>query len=229
MFHSPAGQTAVAGSYGSPGGTGIACYGRKSLNEKKVIRVSTPLSEAAVRGLSIGDRVLISGIVLTARDKVHKHLHDKAPAPAELPFELAGAVLYHCGPLMKEEGGRLVAVAAGPTTSHRMQMYEPSIIRSYGVRGIIGKGGMSEDGARAMREEGAVYFHATGGAGALLAEKIKNIEGVWMLEQFGRAEAMWAFRMEDFPAVVTIDSTGASLHDRVRRASRERLDGFLSI
>ena len=195
---------------------------------KKIIRVATPLSEDAVRGLRIGDRVLISGIVLTARDKVHKHLHDKRPAPVELPFELAGAAIYHCGPLMKEEDGGLVAVAAGPTTSHRMQMYEPFMIRHYGVRGIIGKGGMSEDVARAMQEAGAVYFHATGGAGALLAEKIKKIEGVWMLEEFGRAEAMWAFRVEDFPAVITIDSTGASLHDRVQRDSGEKLKELLS-
>ncbi len=187
------------------------------------------MSETTVREkLRAGDIVLIKGIVLTARDKVHKHLLDNKPSPPELPFELAGAVLYHSGPLMKEENGRLEVVAAGPTTSHRMQMYEPFIIRHYGVRGIIGKGGMAADVIQAMREAGAVYFHATGGAGALLAGKIKKIEGVWMLDEFGRAEAMWAFRVEDFPAVVTIDATGASLHAGVERISKERLDSLLS-
>ena len=201
----------------------------KSLTEKKIIRIETPFTEAIVRKLRIGDIVLISGIVLTARDKVHKHLHDKKPAPADLPFDLAGAVLYHCGPLMKEENGRLSVVAAGPTTSQRMQMYEPFVIRHYGVRGIIGKGGMSEEVALAMREMGAVYLHSTGGAGALLAEKIKKTEGVWMLDEFGRAEAMWAFRVEEFPAVVTIDATGASLHAHVQQTSKERLKSLLSM
>ncbi|MDA8085188.1 MAG: FumA C-terminus/TtdB family hydratase beta subunit [Nitrospiraceae bacterium] len=195
---------------------------------KKIIRVETPLTEDAARALRVGDSVLINGIVLTARDKVHKHLVNKRPNPGDIPFELAGAVLYHAGPLMKEEDGKLEVVAAGPTTSQRMQMYEPFVIRHYGIRGIIGKGGMTGDVIQAMQEAGAVYFHAIGGAGALLAGKIKKIEGVWMLEEFGRAEAMWAFRVEDFPAVVTIDTTGASLHDQVEKLSQKRLEGLLS-
>ncbi|MDA8326824.1 MAG: FumA C-terminus/TtdB family hydratase beta subunit [Nitrospiraceae bacterium] len=196
--------------------------------EKKPITIETPLTEAAARALRVGDPVLINGIVLTARDKAHKYLVNKRPLPQDMPFELAGAVLYHAGPLMKEANGGLEVVAAGPTTSQRMQMYEPFVIRHYGIRGIIGKGGMTGDVIRAMQEAGCVYFHAIGGAGALLAGKIKNIEGVWMLEEFGRAEAMWAFLVEDFPAVVTIDTTGASLHAQVEKFSKERLEGLLS-
>lgn len=102
-------------------------------------------------------------------------------------------------------------------------MYEPFVISHYGVRGIIGKGGMSAEVAEAMMESGCVYLHAIGGAGALLAEKIKKVEGVWLLEEFGRAEAMWALRVEEFPAFVTMDSTGASIHAEVEKTSKERL------
>ena len=195
--------------------------------EKKITRIETPLTETEARGLRVGDCVLINGFLLTARDKVHKYLASERPEPGDLPFELSGAVLYHCGPLMKEENGGPVVVAAGPTTSQRMQMYEPYVIRHYGVRGVIGKGGMSGDVVRVMQETGAVYFHAVGGAGALLAGRIKKIEGVWMLEEFGLAEAMWAFRVEDFPAVVTIDATGASLHTDVEKLSKDRLSRLL--
>ena len=193
----------------------------------KAIKIKTPLGEETARGLRVGQYVLINGPIFTARDKVHGYLAGKKPLPEELPFNLAGAVIYHCGPVMSEKNGRFAVVAAGPTTSQRMQMYEPFVISHYGVRAIMGKGGMSAEVAEAMRENGCVYLHAIGGAGALLAEKIKQVEGVWMLEEFGRAEAMWALRVEDFPAVVTIDSTGASIHADVERTSKERLSGLI--
>ncbi len=190
-------------------------------------KIKTPLSEKAARELRTGQNVLISGTIFTARDKVHGYLMNKRPRPEEMPFNLDGAIIYHCGPVVSGENGSFTVIAAGPTTSQRMQMYEPFVISHYGVRGIIGKGGMSSDVAEAMKEAGCVYLHATGGAGALLAERIKKVEGVWMIEEFGRAEAMWALRVEDFPALVTIDSTGASIHAEVERASKEKLTRLL--
>ena len=190
-------------------------------------RIETPLSEETARELRGGQSVLINGTIFTARDKVHGYLMSQKPRPEEMPFNLDGAIIYHCGPVISEENGSFTVIAAGPTTSQRMQMYEPFVISHYGVRGIIGKGGMSMEVAEAMRESGCVYLHAIGGAGALLAEKIKKVEGVWMLEEFGRAEAMWALRVEEFPAFVTIDSTGASIHAEVERTSKQRLSGLI--
>ncbi len=197
------------------------------MESSEVVKLKTPLSEGEARKLRAGQNVLISGTIFTARDKVHGYLMNKKPIPEKMPFNLAGAIIYHCGPVVSEENGSFTVIAAGPTTSQRMQMYEPFVISHYGVRGIIGKGGMSADVVETMREDGCVYFHAIGGAGALLAEKIKKVEGVWMLEEFGRAEAMWALRVEDFPAIVTIDSTGESIHAEVERASKEKLARLL--
>ncbi len=175
----------------------------------------------------MGQYVLLNGIVLTARDKVHKYLFSKRPDAGAMPFSLEGGVIYHCGPIIRQspEGARVIA--AGPTTSARMQMYEPFIIEHYNVRGIMGKGGMSGAVANAMKESGCVYFHAIGGAGALLAQRIKKVSGVWLLEEFGPAEAMWAFEVEDFPAVVTIDSQGNSMHRQIEDLSRQRLEEIL--
>ncbi|MDA8088758.1 MAG: FumA C-terminus/TtdB family hydratase beta subunit [Nitrospiraceae bacterium] len=197
------------------------------MNNKKAIKIETPLTEEIVRALRVGQNVLISGTIFTARDKVHAYLAG-SPDPEDMPFKkLAGSILYHCGPVITEDNGRYSVIAAGPTTSQRMQMYEPFVISHYGVRGIMGKGGMSAEVAQAMKESGCVYLHAIGGAGALLAEKIKAVEGVWKLEEFGRAEAMWALRVEDFPAMVTIDSRGESIHAQVEKTSKERLLGLI--
>ncbi len=193
------------------------------MKDKAAVKIETPLSEESVRSLRVGQKVLINGTIFTARDKVHGYLAGKRPHPEDMPFNLAGAIMYHCGPVILEKDGRFNVIAAGPTTSQRMQMYEPFVISHYGVRGIIGKGGMSAEVAEAMMESGCVYLHAIGGAGALLAEKIKKVEGVWLLEEFGRAEAMWALRVEEFPAFVTMDSTGASIHAEVEKTSKERL------
>jgi fumarate hydratase class I len=190
----------------------------------EALRLSTPLQAELLRKLRLGQVVLLSGLIYTARDKVHRYLYHERPAPEELPFSLKDGVLYHCGPLLKD--GQVVS--AGPTTSQRMQMYTPFVIQHYGIRALMGKGGMSGETLRAMKEHGCVYLSTIGGAGALLAQRIKGVKGVWMLETFGPPEALWALEVEDFPAVLTIDAHGRSLHEEIKKHSQEELQRLLS-
>lgn len=182
------------------------------------VRLQTPLDEALVRSLRIGDQVLLSGRIHTARDAAHKYLASEGTSPATLPagLELQGGVLYHCGPVMvRDDGGSWRVTAAGPTTSAREEPYQGEVLRRYGVRAIIGKGGMGDATRRALAECGAVYLSAVGGAAQVLAASVQRVEDVYFLEDFGSPEAMWSLFVHDFPAVVTMDSTGESLHDRV--------------
>lgn len=186
------------------------------------VRLQTPLDEALVRSLRIGDQVLLSGRIHTARDAAHKYLASEGTSPATLPagLELQGGVLYHCGPVMvRDDGGSWRVTAAGPTTSAREEPYQDEVLRRYGVRAIIGKGGMGDATRRALAECGAVYLSAVGGAAQVLAASVQRVEDVYFLEEFGSPEAMWSLFVHDFPAVVTMDSTGESLHDRVLRQS----------
>lgn len=182
------------------------------------VRLQTPLDEALVRSLRIGDQVLLSGRIHTARDAAHKYLASEGTSLATLPagLELQGGVLYHCGPVMvRDDGGSWRVTAAGPTTSAREEPYQGEVLRRYGVRAIIGKGGMGDATRRALAECGAVYLSAVGGAAQVLAASVQRVEDVYFLEEFGSPEAMWSLFVHDFPAVVTMDSTGESLHDRV--------------
>lgn len=194
------------------------------------VRLQTPLDEALVRSLRIGDQVLLSGRILTARDAAHKYLASEGTSPATLPagLELQGGVLYHCGPVMvRDDGGSWRVTAAGPTTSAREEPYQGEVLRRYGVRAIIGKGGMGDATRRALAECGAVYLSAVGGAAQVLAASVQRVEDVYFLEEFGSPEAMWSLFVHDFPAVVTMDSTGESLHDRVLRQSSAIAEGLL--
>lgn len=182
------------------------------------VRLQTPLDEALVRSLRIGDQVLLSGRIHTARDAAHKYLASEGTSPATLSagLELQGGALYHCGPVMvRDDGGSWRVTAAGPTTSAREEPYQGEVLRRYGVRAIIGKGGMGDATRRALAECGAVYLSAVGGAAQVLAASVQRVEDVYFLEEFGSPEAMWSLFVHDFPAVVTMDSTGESLHDRV--------------
>ena len=181
------------------------------------ITLTPPLSEEAVRALKVGDVVLISGEMFTGRDAVHAYLMKNEP-----PVDLRGAVLYHCGPVMLKEGERWVAKAAGPTTSIREEPYQGEVIRRYGVRVVIGKGGMGAKTLAAMKECGAVYLNAVGGAAQFYARCVKQVPGVYLLE-FGVPEAMWHLKVEGFPAVVTMDAHGNSLHAEVESATAEVL------
>jgi fumarate hydratase class I len=183
-------------------------------------RVSTPLSEADVRALKVGDVVLLSGLVHTARDAIHQHLMTHEP-----PVDLRGAALFHCGPVVLRQGDHWLMTAAGPTTSLREEPYEDEVIRRFGVRAVIGKGGMGPRTQAALRECGAVYLSAVGGAAQLYASCIEAVEGVDLLE-LGPPEAMWHFRVKDFPVIVTMDAHGASLHSQVESASQHALAGL---
>lgn len=180
-----------------------------------------PLTEEAVRGLALGDAISLTGTIYTARDAAHKYLVEN-PDFSRIP-DIRGAVLYHCGPVIIQRDGKYVVTAAGPTTSIREEPYMAAVIEKYGIRAIIGKGGMGPSTAEACRRFGCVYLHAVGGAAQVLASCVKEVPGVSMLEEFGAPEAIWQFNVVDFPAVVTMDATGASLHEQVKAHSEAQL------
>jgi len=183
-------------------------------------RIRLPVDEAAIRGLAVGDEVELDGVMITARDAAHKYMVESdAPEVREL---LRGGVIYHCGPVVAREGDGWRFVAAGPTTSAREEPYEHEVIRRYGVRGVIGKGGMGPRTLEACRLHGAVYLHAIGGLAVLLAQAVKRVRGVHRLAEFGPPEAMWEIEVERFPAVVTMDAHGRSLHAEVLERSTAR-------
>ena len=184
--------------------------------------LTSPFTEVQVRALKVGEEVLISGIVFTGRDAVHKYLHEGGALPPGV--SLRDGILYHCGPvMMKQPDGSFKCTAAGPTTSIREEPYQWQIIRDFGVRAVIGKGGMGEKTLAACKEHGCVYLHAIGGAAQVLAECVKQVRNVYFLEEFGSPEAIWELEIENFPAVVTIDAHGNSLHKEVMAASSAAL------
>jgi fumarate hydratase, class I len=181
------------------------------------VPLSTPLDEATVRSLHVGDVVLVSGRMFTGRDAVHAHLMKHDP-----PVDLRGGALYHCGPVVQQDGEGWRITAAGPTTSIREEPYQADILRRYGVRAVIGKGGMGPKTLEALKETGAVYLNAVGGAAQFYARTIEAVDGVSLLE-FGTPEAMWHLRVRDFPAIVTMDAHGQSLHQDLEEASAREL------
>jgi fumarate hydratase class I len=186
-----------------------------------VKRITTPISEAVARDLKVGDEVLLSGRVVLSRDMGHKFMVEQKPA--WLKPILDESVIYHCGPVVaRQADGTWRFVSSGPTTSIREEPYQADVLETYRVRGVIGKGGMGKRTSGGLGKVGACYFHATGGAGALLAERVKRVVDVKMLEEFGSPEAFWIIEVEDFPLVVTMDSHGGSLHEEVARGSEER-------
>jgi fumarate hydratase class I len=181
------------------------------------VALTTPLDEATVRSLKVGDVVLVSGRMFTGRDAVHAHLVKHDP-----PVDLRGGALYHCGPVVRKDGDAWTVIAAGPTTSIREEPYQADIIKRYGVRAVIGKGGMGGKTLAALKEAGAVYLNAIGGAAQFYARTIEGVDGVSLIE-FGTPEAMWHLRVRDFPAIVTMDSRGNSLHKDLEQASATEL------
>lgn len=187
--------------------------------------INSPISEEEIRELRVGDSVSLSGIVFTGRDAVHKYLHEGGELPEGV--DLDGCILYHCGPVvLKDENDEWKVVAAGPTTSIREEPYQGDIMKRFGIRGVIGKGGMADQTLAACVEHGAVYLHAIGGAAQVLAECIKKVRNVYMLEKFGSPEAIWELEVEDFPAVVTMDSHGGSLHKEILQQSKTALSNL---
>ena len=205
------------------------------------IKINLPVSEADIRKLKIGDEVLLSGVMVTARDMAHKLMHEEAPDFIR-PY-LENSVIYHCGPVVRQregsaerripgqsgsERGQWEFVAAGPTTSIREEVYEPEVIAHFGLRGVIGKGGMGPGTLRACQEHGAAYFHAVGGAASLIANAVKEVVAVHKKDEFGVPEAFWFIRVEHFPVVVTMDSHGRSIHEEVEAASKAALERLIA-
>jgi fumarate hydratase subunit beta len=187
----------------------------------------TPLNEEEVRRLRVGDIVYVTGTVVTARDAAHKRIIQHLRQEKELPVRLSGLALYHCGPLVRKVDREWKVLAAGPTTSMRMEPFEDEVIKNLGVRLVIGKGGMGEKTLKAMKELGAAYGVFTGGAGVLAARRIKRVKHVEWLD-LGIPDAVWVFEVDAFgPLIIGIDAHGNSVFDRVLHEAEERKLGII--
>lgn len=192
-----------------------------------MIKINLPVSEEEIRKLKMGDEVSLNGIMLTGRDSAHTWLLEKTQE--DVNELLNDSVIYHCGPIVKKENDEWKFVAAGPTTSIREEPYEGDVIKKYGIRGVMGKGGMGEKTLKALGENGSVYLHAVGGAATLQAQAVKKVHGVVKLEEFGVPEALWIIEVEDFQAVVSMDSHGNSLHKTIKEASDKVANELIGI
>jgi len=182
------------------------------------IVLAPPLNEEQVRALKVGDVVLINGEMFTGRDSIHSHLMKNLS-----PVDLNGQIIYHCGPVMLQENGEWRVKAAGPTTSIREEPYQGEIIKRYGIRAVVGKGGMGPKTLAAMKDHGAVYLHAIGGAAQVYARTVEKVLGVHLME-FGIPEAMWHLRVKGFASIVTMDANGNSLHAEVLEQTGRNLE-----
>jgi fumarate hydratase subunit beta len=176
-----------------------------------IYKLRTPLSEEETRKLRVNDVLYISGTVVTARDQAHKRALENFQKGKSLPLNLEGLAVFHCGPVMRRQGDKWITVAAGPTTSTRMEIFEDEFIRNFKPRVIIGKGGMGEKTTNAMAKYGAVYGAFTGGAAVLAARAVKNVKEVLWLD-LGMPDAVWVLEVDEFgPLLIAIDSCGHNL------------------
>ncbi len=184
-------------------------------------KLKTPISEEDVRKLEVNDTIYITGTVFTARDEAHHRALEFHKEGKELPIDLQGLAVFHCGPIVKKEDDKWIIVAAGPTTSTRMGLFEDEFIKNFKVRVVIGKGGMGKRTTDAMKKYGAVYGALTGGAAVLAAKAIKNVRSVEWYD-LGMPEAMWVLEVEDFgPLTVAIDAHGNNLFEEVQKKVEE--------
>jgi len=187
--------------------------------------IEYPFTEEKVRLLKVGQTVRLFGTVFTGRDRFHAHLH----AGGRSPVDLTDGAIYHCGPVVVRQDRAWRIRAAGPTTSMRQDPFMPRILEQHRVRVIIGKGGMGEATRRACAEHGCVYLQAIGGAAAVLAQRIRSVEGVHFLKEFGPTDALWQLAVDGLEGVVAIDTHGRSLHRRVRNKSRRVLRALTEV
>ena len=186
-----------------------------------VFKLKTPISEEQIRKLKVNDVLYVTGTVVTARDQAHRRALEYFKEGKSLPLNLDGLVVFHCGPVVAKQGDKWIAVAAGPTTSTRMDLFEDEFIKDFKVRVVIGKGGMGKRTTDAMQKYGAVYGAFTGGAAVLAAKAIKNVKGVEWFD-LGVPEAMWIFEVEEFgPLTVAIDSHGNNLFTDIQKSVDE--------
>jgi len=166
--------------------------------------------------LKIGDKVELSGTLFTARDKAHLYLLESNG----LKEKLKNGIIYHCGPIVKKELFGYKIISAGPTTSERLSLYAPEIIKKYKIKAIIGKGGMDKKTSQAMKKYGCVYFAAIGGIGTLIASSIKKVNNVYK-EEFGMPEAIYELEVENMPLIVAMDTKGNSIYEDVLKSSKK--------
>jgi fumarate hydratase subunit beta len=203
------------------------------------INLKLPINDREISKLHVGDSVNLSGVLITGRDAVHKWISETFIQKTRTATEddllvykviqpiLKSGLIYHCGPVvsgLKTKEYRFLS--AGPTTSIREELYQADVMLHFGMSGVIGKGGMGAGTLKACQELPSVYFHAIGGAASLIAETIKKVIAVYKLD-FGVPEAIWVIEVENFPAVVTMDSHGGCLHDTVRQNSKEMLNRLI--
>ena len=183
---------------------------------RTIYRLRTPLSEEEVRNLAVNDTLYLTGTIVTARDAAHRRALDFQSEGKKLPINLEGLAVFHCGPIAKKEDNEWKIVAAGPTTSSRMELFEDEFIKNFKVRVVVGKGGMGKKTVDAMKRYGAVYGAFTGGAAVLAAKAIKQVKGVeW--SDLGMPEAMWILEVEEFgPLTVAIDAHGNNLFETIQ-------------
>ena len=184
-------------------------------------KLKTPISETDIRKLKVNDVVYISGTIFTARDQAHRRALELAKEGKKPPIDMTGLAVFHCGPIVKKEGDKWIAVAAGPTTSTRMDLFEDEFIKNFGVRVVIGKGGMGKKTTDAMKQHGAIYGAFTGGAAVLAAKAVKNVRNVEWFD-LGMPEALWIFEVEEFgPLTVAIDAHGNNLFENIAKKVEE--------
>jgi fumarate hydratase subunit beta len=197
-----------------------------------VFKLKTPISEQDIRKLKVNDVLYVTGTIVTARDQAHRRALEYFKEGKALPLNLEGLAVFHCGPVMSKQGDKWIAIAAGPTTSTRMDIFEDEFIKNFKVRVVIGKGGMGKRTTDAMAKYGAVYGAFTGGAAILAARAIKNVRTVEWFD-LGMPEAMWVFEAEEFgPLAVAIDSHGNNLFTDVQKnveANKQRIYEKLGI
>jgi fumarate hydratase class I len=191
-----------------------------------MIKIQLPVSAEEIRKLKAGDEVAITGVMITGRDTAHKYLVETDGE--DVKDLLKDSMIYHCGPVVKKEGDKYSFVAAGPTTSIREEPYQAAVIEKYGVRGVIGKGGMGAGTLAACGEFGSVYLSAVGGLATILAHSVVEVVDVHKLDEWGAPEAMWVIKVEDFPVVVTMDAHGNSIHDDIATLSKANYDRLIA-
>ena len=203
--------------------------------------LTIPISDDEVKKLRVGDQVFLTGVMVTGRDAAHSYMIDnfvktdgqppqsEAALYTELKKLLKGSAIYHCGPVVRQDdAGKWHFVAAGPTTSIREEPYQADVMGHFNAKAVIGKGGMGSKTLQGCVEHTFVYLHAVGGAATLIADSVKEVTAVYKKDEFGVPEAFWVIRVEEFPAVVTMDSHGGSIHAQVEAVSEERLGALLA-
>jgi fumarate hydratase subunit beta len=191
--------------------------------------LTLPIDERTVRELRAGDILHLTGRLFTARDEAHRLMLEAHGNGEPLPFDPSRMALFHCGPIVRKANDGWDVIAAGPTTSLRMEPFEDRFLEAFRPRIVIGKGGMGDRTQAALEKVGAVYAHHTGGVGALAAKRIERVETVYWLEELGMPEAAWIFAVRGFgPLLVTMDSVGGNLYKRLGPTIAENMKAILA-